>query len=63
MTDMVWKPAKRVTKYDWRKYLTVEERALVAKADKLEAELRELRGHKNLIMNRAIQRARYEASK
>lgn len=62
-TDMVWKPAKRPKKYEWRNFLTAEEKATIAKADKLAAELRALRGHTNLIMNRAIQRAKYEASK
>ena len=60
-TYMAWKPAKR--KWDWRQYLTVEEKALVTRADKLSAELKALQGQKNLIMNRAIQRAKYEASK
>lgn len=58
---MVWKPAKRAKKYEWRDFLTAEEKATIARVDKLEAELRELRGHKNLIMNRAIHRAKYEA--
>ena len=60
-TNMTWKPVKR--KWNWRLYLTAEEKALVAKADKLAAELRALQGQKNMIMNRAIQRAKYEASK
>ena len=62
-SDMVWKPTKRPKKYEWRNFLTAEEKAAIAKIDKLEAELRALRGNKNLIMNRAIQRAKYEASR
>jgi hypothetical protein len=60
---MVWKPTRRPKKYEWRNFLTAEEKATIAKIDKLEAELRALRGNKNLIMNRAIQRAKYEASR
>lgn len=59
---MVWKPAKRAKKYAWRDYLTAEEKATVARVDKLAEELRTLRGQKVLIMNRAIQRAKYEAA-
>lgn len=60
---MVWKPTKRPKKYEWRNFLTAEEKATIAKVDKMEAELRAIRGTKNLIMNRAIQRAKSEASK
>ena len=56
---MVWKP--RASKWNWRQYLTAEEKAVVAKVDKLDREIKALRGEKNLIMNRAIQRAKFEA--
>ncbi len=56
---MVWKP--RASKWNWRQFLTPEEKAIVAKVDKLDRELKALRGEKNLIMNRAIQRAKFEA--
>ena len=58
---MVWKPPKR--KWEWRKFLTADEKAVVDRADKLSAELKALQGQKVLIVNRAIQRAKYEASK
>lgn len=59
MSDMVWKP--RASKWNWRQYLTPEEKQFISKIDKLDKELRSLRGEKNMIMNRAIQRAKFEA--
>lgn len=60
---MGWK-SKRSGGLLWRNYLTVEERRELAEiergADKLDAARRELTTRRNLIVNRAIQRARYE---
>jgi len=64
---MPWQP--KVTKWDWRKFLTEEEQAFMVRADKAELKITEARAdfekrfgrERSLIANRAIQRARYAA--
>jgi len=64
---MAWKPQRR--KWDWRKYLTAEELARIDRMDaaaaKIELARRELEKQfgreRQLIVNRAIQRAKYAA--
>lgn len=56
---MTWKPRK--PKWDWRAYLTAEERAILAAADKAKVAWQELNKQRAGIANRAIQRAKYDA--
>lgn len=56
---MTWKPKK--PKWDWRKYLTAEERAILARADEAKAVWKKLNAERAGIANRAIQRAKYDA--
>lgn len=60
---MTWKP-KRAGGLPWRSYLTKEEAnelALIEReASRLDESRRDLTARRNLIVNRAIQRARYE---
>lgn len=60
---MNWKP-KRVVGLPWRNYLTTDERQELSEiereAEKMDATRRDLTARRNLIVNRAIQRARYE---
>lgn len=59
---MTWTP-KRAGALPWRDYLTKEERselnAIERNAAKIDGERRQLTVRRNLIMNRAMQRARY----
>jgi hypothetical protein len=56
---------------NWRKFLTLEEADFIAASDKATAEIEKMRSNYNKIwgmkrariVNRAIQRARYEAGK
>lgn len=52
---------KRKPKWDWRAYLTAEELAVLAKADKAKADWLKLNKERAGITNRAIQRAKYHA--
>jgi hypothetical protein len=45
----------------WRQFLTTEERRLFKKIERAKARWRELNAHRNEILNRAAQRARYHA--
>lgn len=60
--DMVWKP-KRSGGLPWREYLTPEEARELAKiereAERIDEGRRQLTAQRNLIVNRAIQRARH----
>jgi hypothetical protein len=57
---MTWK-SKRKANIDWRSFLTKEEAAIVARVDALDAERDKLSAEMQLIRNRAINRAKYEA--
>lgn len=52
---------KRKPKWNWRAYLTAEELAVLAKADKAKAGWLKLNKERAGITNRAIQRAKYAA--
>ena len=52
---------KRKPKWDWRAYLTADELAVLAKADKAKAAWLKLNKERAGITNRAIQRAKYAA--
>ncbi len=52
---------KRKPKWDWRSYLTADELAVLAKADKAKAAWLKLNKERAGITNRAIQRAKYAA--
>lgn len=60
---MAWKP-KRTGGLPWRDYLTKEEaselREIENEAEQVDEVRRSLTARRNLIVNRAIQRARYE---
>jgi hypothetical protein len=66
---MTWKPREK--KWDWRAFLTPDEKRVIAECDAALTEIRKLRGKYNrdlagkrqIISNRAIQRAKYEASR
>lgn len=66
---MGWKPQE--AKWNWRAFLTVEEVAIIVKADIALRNLEEARERyetrygrdRQLIVNRAIHRAKYEARK
>ncbi|WLA80314.1 hypothetical protein [Bradyrhizobium elkanii] len=54
---------KREPRWNWRAFLTAEERAILATADRAKAEWLNLNKERASITNRAIQRAKYEAGK
>lgn len=60
---MVWK-SKRTGGLPWRQYLTKDEardlQQIEREAEQLDQTRRDLTARRNLIVNRAIQRARYE---
>lgn len=64
---MSWKPRRK--KWPWRKYLTPEEAEFIRRSDAAISAARavankvatEFRPQRTLIVNRAIQRAKYEA--
>lgn len=60
---MAWE--KRPQKHSWREHLTKEEAAELADidrdAEKIDGDRRHLTARRNLIVNRAIQRAKYSA--
>ncbi len=53
----------RPPKWDWRAFLTEDEAAQVEAADRARAEWQRLRAAKAFIQNRAIQRAKFAASR
>ncbi len=53
---------KRKPKWDWRAYLTADELAVLAAADKAKADWLKLNKDRAGITNRAIQRAKYAAA-
>lgn len=56
---MSWQ--RRKPKWDWKNFLTVEEKQVLARADKAKKEWRRLNVERAMITNRAIQRAKYSA--
>lgn len=63
---MAWKPKRK--KWDWRKHLTAEEAGIIREWDAHQKEMesrhksmKNMAADVNLIRNRAIQRAKYEA--
>jgi hypothetical protein len=54
-----WEPRK--SKWDWRRFLTQDERAVLAAADAAKREWQKLNRERAGITNRAIQRAKYAA--
>lgn len=52
---------KRKPKWDWRSFLTSEEKAVLAAADKAKKAWLKLNKERASITNRAIQRAKYAA--
>lgn len=52
---------KRKPKWDWRSFLTADERAVLAQADRAKREWLGLNKERAGITNRAIQRAKYAA--
>jgi hypothetical protein len=50
-------------RWNWRAYLTAEERSMLAAADKAKAEWQRLNVQRAAIQNRAIQRAKYNAKR
>ena len=56
---MAWKPKQ--PKWDWRKFLTVEEKQELEVADRARATWLALNKNRAGIQNRAIQRAKYAA--
>lgn len=56
---MAWKPKQ--PKWDWRKFLTAEEKAALDKADKAKEAWLALNHDRASIQNRAIQRAKHAA--
>lgn len=54
--------SKPAAKWNWRAYLTEDEAAEVAAADKAKAKWQRLQAVRAGIQNRAIQRAKYAAS-
>lgn len=55
--------AKRKPKWDWRLYLTAEEKAVLEKADRAKAVWLLLNKERAGITNRAIHRAKHAASR
>lgn len=66
---MSWEPKE--AKWDWRDALTLDEAAIIAKSDEALRRLEDARARyeakygrlRQLIVNRAIQRAKYDARK
>lgn len=56
---MSWKPKQ--PKWDWRKFLTADEKVALERADKAKAVWRAANHDRATIQNRAIQRAKYAA--
>ncbi len=56
--DSSWRPAAK--KWPWRNYLTSEEKMILAKADTAKAVWLSLNQNRAAIINRAIQRAKYD---
>lgn len=56
---MAWKP--KASKWDWRKFLTVEERQELETADKARSAWLALNKNRAGIQNRAIHRAKHAA--
>lgn len=64
-----WKP--KADKWNWRAFLTEEEAAFITASDAAHAKIEKLRndynkkyaGERQQIVNRALHRAKYEASK
>lgn len=54
---------KRKPKWDWRSFLTVEEKAVLVAADRAKAAWLKLNKERAGITNRAIQRAKYTAKR
>lgn len=54
---------KRKPKWDWRSFLTAEELAILAAADRAKAAWLKLNRERAGITNRAIQRAKYAAQR
>lgn len=52
---------KRKPKWDWKSFLTVEEKAVLTTADKAKKAWQKLNKERAGITNRAIQRAKYAA--
>lgn len=52
---------KRKPKWDWRSFLTADEKAVLAAADKAKKSWLKLNKERASITNRAIQRAKYAA--
>jgi hypothetical protein len=52
---------RREPKWDWRQFLTVDEKAILDAADKARATWQKLNRQRAGITNRAIQRAKYAA--
>lgn len=52
---------KRKPKWDWRSFLTSEEKAVLSAADKAKKAWLKLNKERASITNRAIQRAKYDA--
>lgn len=52
---------KRKPKWDWREFLTADEKTILDAADKARAEWQKLNRQRAGITNRAIQRAKYAA--
>lgn len=50
---------KRESKYDWRRFLTPDEKAVLEKADEAKARWLELNNSRRSIQNRATARAIY----
>lgn len=57
---MTYKPRK--PKWDWRAFLTSEEKAMLQKADEAKAAWQKLNQNRAGIANRALQRAKYAAA-
>lgn len=65
---MAWEPQK--SKWEWRNFLTPGEESFIARADRAESQVAKARAafeemfgrERSLLVNRAIQRAKYAAS-
>lgn len=60
-SERAWK--KREAKWPWRSFLTAEEKEILDRADAAKAEWINLNRERAGITNRAIQRAKYAASR
>lgn len=63
MLTRPWRSARRPAPWPWRDYLTREERATLAKIDAAKKHWAMLNRERGLIVNRAIQRAKFAAKK